>query len=123
MTPEFEKVLSWGGSPQATCSCGRVHYTSGGDFMEPGELAGLEAQRKEKPDRYIPTGDDSVSITTFNGMPYVWECPCGALAKIEELFWTHRAQIIAYYQARTQRELKEATDNAAALAGVSNPRD
>lgn len=83
--------------------------------MDEGELALLEASRKGRPDHYFPTTDDSVSITTFNGVPYVWGCPCGALDKIEELFWRNRAQIIAYYQARTQRELKEATDNAAAI--------
>lgn len=120
MTPEFEKTLSWGGTPQAQCACGRIHYASDGDFMEPGELDGLEAKRKEHPDRYIPTTDDSVSITTFRGVPYVWACPCGALDGLENLFWSNRAQIIAYYRARTQRELAEATGNAAALDGVSD---
>lgn len=122
MTPEFERILSWGGSPQAQCVCGRIHFTSGGDFMEEGELDRLNENHKRAPDTYIPTTDDSVSITTFNGVPYVWQCPCRALEKLEELFWRHRAQIIAYYQSRTQRELKEATANAAALAGVSNTK-
>lgn len=121
MTPEFEKILSWGGSPQAQCACGRIHYTSGGDFMEPGELDRLNANNRRAPATYIPTTDDSVSITHFNGVPYVWECPCRALEKIEGLFWNHRAEIIAYYQARTQRELNEATVNAAALNGLKDP--
>lgn len=90
--------------------------------MEEGELDRLNENHKRAPDTYIPTTDDSVSITTFNGVPYVWQCPCRSLEKVEQLFWEHRAQIIAYYQARTQRELKEATDNVAALAGVSNSK-
>lgn len=102
------------------CGCGRVHYASGGDNMEEGELAGLEAKRKENPDRYIPTTDDSVAITDVFGAVCVWECPCGWAENIERHLWSRRRDIIAYYQSRTQRELQEATANAAALAGMSN---
>jgi len=123
MTTEFEKLFSWGGTPQAQCGCGRVHYASGGDFMEEGELAGLEAKHKEKPDRYIPTTDDSVGITDVFGVTHVWNCPCHWAEQMERHLWSRRREIIAYYQARTQRELKEANENAAALAGVSNGRD
>lgn len=48
MTAEFEKLFSWGGTPQAQCGCGRVHYAQDGHYMEPGELDGLEAKRKNK---------------------------------------------------------------------------
>jgi hypothetical protein len=116
MTKEFEEILSWGGTPQAQCGCGRVHYASGGDFMEEGELAGLEAKHKAQPDRYIPTTDDSVGLTEVGGVTYVYDCPCRGLERVESLFWNNRARIIAYYKARTARELKEATDNAAGLA-------
>lgn len=122
MTPEFDQLFSWGGTPQAMCGCGRVHYASGGDFMEEGQLAGLEAKRKENPDRYIPTTDDSVGITDIFGVTYVFNCPCDWAEKIERHLWARRREIIAYYQARTQRELQEANENAAALAGVSNAR-
>ena len=120
MTPEFERILTWGGTPQARCGCGRVHYTSGGAFMEEGELAGLEAKRKEKPDRYIPTTDDSVSITDAFGVTYVWGCPCEWAEHMERKLWSARFDIITYYRERTQREIKEANENASALAGVSN---
>lgn len=123
MTPEFEKLFSWGGTPQAQCGCGRVHYASGGDFMEPGELAGLEEKRKQKPECYIPTTDDSVSITDVFGVTYVWQCPCGWAERMEHRLWALRKDVIAYFQARTARELKEANENAAALAGLSNKPD
>lgn len=118
MTPEFEKILSWGGTPQAQCGCGRVHYTSGGAFMEPGELAGLEAKRQCQPDRYIPSTDDSVSITDAFGVTYVWGCPCEWAEKMERALWSACREIIAYYRERTQRQIKEANDNAKALSGL-----
>lgn len=118
MTPEFEKMLSWGGTPQAQCGCGRVHYTAGGDFMDPGELAGLEAKRKEKPDRYIPTTDDSVSITDVFGVTYIWDCPCEWAERMERKLWANRRHIITYYRDRTQRELDEANASAKALDGL-----
>lgn len=91
--------------------------------MEEGELAGLEAKRKENPDRYIPTTDDSVGITDIFGVTYVFNCPCDWAEKIERHLWARRREIIAYYRARTQRELQEANENAAALAGMPNIPD
>jgi hypothetical protein len=120
MTPEFERMLQWGGSPQATCSCGRVHYTNSGDFMEPGELAELETKRAADKDGYIPDFEnDAVSIATFNGVSHVLGCKCGSLERIETFLWNHRQPFIEYYQKRTARELKEATANALALEGMS----
>lgn len=120
MTPEFERIFSWGGTPQAMCCCGRIHYASGGDFMEEGELAALEAKRKEKPDRYIPTTDDSVGIADVFGVIYVWNCPCNWAGHMESSLWSRRRQIIAYYQARAHRELQAANETATALAGIQD---
>lgn len=91
--------------------------------MEPGELEGLEAMHHAYPDRYIPVSEDSVGVTVFNGSSFVWNCPCRSLDKIEQLFWINRKAIIAYYQERTQRELKEAADTAAAIDGLPKGDD
>jgi len=89
--------------------------------MDAGELDGLNAKHKAEPDRYIPDGENSsVGITSINGVTHIFKCPCGSLDRIETFMWNHRRQFIGYYRARTQRELKEATNNAADLAGLSN---
>lgn len=118
MSPEFEKIFCWGGSPQASCSCGRVHYASGGEFMDEGELERLQNLHKRSPKTYIPTTDDSVGIATINGASYVWDCPCEWDKRLENFLWSHRADIIAFYQARTQREMEAATKTAAALSEI-----
>lgn len=90
--------------------------------MDPGELDGLNAKHKAEPDRYIPDGDNSsVGITSINGVTHVWNCPCGSLDRIEKFVWDHRRQFIEYYHARTQRELKEANDNAQAISQLKSP--
>lgn len=116
MTPEFEAILHWGGSPQATCGCGRVHFTDSGDFMEPGELDGLRAKAKANPDRYVADGEnDSVSIAEINGVVVVWGCKCAYGERAEAFLWNNRNAFLRYYQSRIEREKKEAEALAALL--------
>ncbi len=122
MTSEFEKLFSWGGTPQAECGCGRVHYAQDGHCMEPGELAGLEARRKKNPDRYVPTTDDSVSITDVFGVTYVWDCPCQWAEKMERHLWARRIPIMKYFTARSQRGAKESAETIAAISAASETK-
>jgi hypothetical protein len=120
MTKEFEAMLSWGGSPTATCQCGRKHYVATGENMDDGELAALEANRKAKPDLYIPdNASSSISVGDFNGVSHVFDCPCGSLDRLEGVFWNHRNAVIRYFHARTERELHDAQANAALLTKLS----
>lgn len=109
MTAEFEALLRWGGSPQATCGCGRVHFTDSGDFMEPGELDRLRAKAKAEPDRYIADGDnDSVSSATLAGVTAVWGCRCRYFERLESFLWSNREVFLRYYRSRIHREKSEA---------------
>ncbi len=116
MTREFEELLNWGGSPQATCGCGRVHFTESGDFMEPGELDGLRAKAKAEPDRYIGDSEnDAVSIATVGGVTAVWGCKCGHFDRVEAYLWGNRDMFLRYYRTRIEREKKEAEASSALL--------
>lgn len=118
MTPEFESILSWGGSPRATCGCGRVHFADSGDNMEPGELDGLRSKANTEPDHYIADGEnDSVSIATVNGVTAVWGCKCGYFDRVEAFLWNNRAGFLAYYRKRMDREKKEAAAIESNLPG------
>lgn len=120
MTKEFEAIISWGGTPAATCACGRKHYVGSGENMEDGELALLQAKHIANPDRYIPDHQNSsISVGTLNGVTAVWECPCGYFERMEEFLWEGRERIIAYYVARTAREQTEANANSSLLSKLA----
>lgn len=118
MTREFEAVLSWGGTPVARCGCGRTHYVATGENMEPdGELQRLEAEHKARPKDFIPDHESSsISIGVFNGVPYVYDCPCGALDRLEAFFWDNRKALMRYFRDRAERELADAHATAALAA-------
>lgn len=121
MTPEFEKMIAWGGTPVAQCLCGRTHYVASGENMDhDGELQRMEARHKADPKRYIPDPDNSsISVGTFNGSgPYVWNCPCGALDRLEIYLWENRNAIVTYIRERAARELKDATALNEAVSGI-----
>ena len=117
ISDHFDKALQgWGGTPVATCQCGRIHYTGMGTDMDPGELEKLEAKRKAQPEKYIPDPDnDSIGVVTFNGVTHVWNCPCESLARWEEWIWNNRELITRYLRARIDSELKAATEQAERL--------
>jgi hypothetical protein len=116
ISDHFDKALqSWGGTPVATCHCGRIHFVANGANMDEDELQGLEAKHKAEPARYIPGDGDSIGICTFNGVSHVWNCPCESLARAEEWIWAHREIITRYLRARLDAELKSATEQAERL--------
>jgi hypothetical protein len=119
MSPEFDKLLQWGGTPVALCGCGRTHYVASGDSMEPGELARFEEKRRRSPQHYIPdVENDSVGITEWFGETLVWNCPCRRLEHFEAKLWANRERIIQYFKDRSMRELNEATANLASISGL-----
>lgn len=121
MTEEFDKSLfGWGGTPVATCNCGRIHYVANGENMDDGELADLERKRGEdKKGIYVRRSEgDSVGIIEVGGVVHVWGCECGSLDKIENFLWSNRDWIIRYYKARTTREQKEASAISNNLEGI-----
>jgi hypothetical protein len=116
ISDHFDKALQgWGGTPVATCQCGRIHFAESGENMDPGELDALKAKRKADPSKYITAEGDGVGVITFNGVTHVWNCPCESLARIEEWIWAHRETITRYLRARLDAEAKAATEQAERL--------
>jgi hypothetical protein len=90
--------------------------------MEPGELDGLNAKQKLEPNRYFPDEQsDAVSVGTFFGVPYVWNCPCDRLTRFEDFLWSNRRALLTYFETRIDREQKQAIADMAAFAAI--PKD
>lgn len=122
MTPEFEELFDWCGSPVNTCGCGRTHFTASGDNMDEGELIALNAKAKLYPDRYTPDAENhSVSSADIAGKHVVWGCKCGHAERVEAFLWDNRDRFLRYYRARIERAKKEAEATAAELSKINFP--
>lgn len=116
ISDHFDKALQgWGGTPIATCQCGRVHCATESRDITPEEREVFEKNRRQLPDRYIAGEGDGIGIVTFNGVGHVWNCPCESLARAEEWIWAHRETITRYLRARLDAEAKTAAAQAERL--------
>ncbi len=104
----IEDLVCGYGTPVNNCEhCGRVHYDSTGEFMEPGELAELKRHAKEEPEKYIPH-DGTVHWGWACGKQTVIGCPCNFLGWFENLIWKNRQGISQYLRKKSAALLNEA---------------
>lgn len=116
----FWSVCTPGGSPQATCCCGRIHFASGTrSEHDYGELERLQDEAAKEPDRFVEDSqDDSIAIATIDGVPFCYGCPCGKLARYENFIWHNREMIVKYIKKRVTAEAAKASADQEALAGL-----
>jgi hypothetical protein len=96
------------GTKVASCEhCGRVHYDSTGEFMEEGELEGLNLKAEKEPEKYIGH-DGSICIGDLMGKQIVVDCPCNFLGWFEATIWINRELISEYLIKKSEEKLKEA---------------
>lgn len=108
-TELFQRIICRGGTPQAECGCGRIHYEGTGEFMHEGELSLLTLRHNQEPDRYLPC-DGSPSVGSIAGVTYVVGCPCNQLRKVEEFLLMNRATILRYFVEGAETQLDEAME-------------
>jgi hypothetical protein len=108
---EFLAVLSRGGCLVTDCICGHTYFATNHDgqgHYDENELERLRAKALEEPTKYTEEPDcDTIHVATFQGVNYVVDCPCGRLAKLEQLLWNAKDTLLQYYRLRTDREAQE----------------
>lgn len=118
---EFTDAFCHSSSPAADCEfCGRTHFATGGhSCLEQEEVGRYRERAKAEPQNYIEDrGNDAIGWGLIDGRQAVWDCPCGTLARYERWIWGHRGPIAEYLKARAAKELRDASRNAAATAGL-----
>jgi len=98
--------------------CGRVYFATRdcGDYDE-GELEDLRARAAKEPDKYIEV-DYFTTRVSVDGKGYADGCRCNMVRRYEDWIWANRRGILAYLQSRTERRLKEATEEADSMRAV-----
>ena len=112
---------SGGGTPVATCSCGRTTYCDS-DHYEEGEREDLDSSRNADPQRMLYIEDDYVSIYVLWDITFVFGCPCGGLKNLENQIWHHRAQIAKYLAIRARANVADANAVLDSLALTESPQ-
>jgi len=105
---DLARCLAWGGTPSAQCSCGRFHFDSTGEYMEPGELEGLERRAQEAPGQYF-SEPGSVRVCV-HGATFVDGCQCGWLERAAEMLIKNRLIIAKFYRRRAEAFLRESEE-------------
>ena len=117
------------GSDEIECGwCGRYHMAPDNDYDERDDMDRqqykeyCEEQKKNNPDGVVLHYDcDSISAQEFNGIMFVWGCPCNGLTRYERFIWAERDTIRNYLKVRIEQEHQwaeqELTKNK--LAGIS----
>jgi hypothetical protein len=114
------------GSPDLTCGwCGRVHLCPDWSFYQEEDGSWekyCKEEYKENPEGVVLHYDcDGISGQEFNGIMFVWGCPCNGLTRYEKFIWNERDTIRNYLKCRIEQEAEwaeqELTKNK--LAGIS----
>jgi len=114
---EFYDAFSAGwGSNWVTCACGRSYMTTHiNNIAEEEDYLFFEQMCKEKPDMYIDTYNQGVSMINL-GQDYVDGCACGNVYRYEQWIWTHRDSIMKYIKARSAKEVVKVQEELQKLA-------
>lgn len=120
MSPEFEAVLDWAGSPTERCSCGRLHVAAGvHSLVGTTELEEYREKQLDPKEKIVIHEDaDGMSLTDTLGPILVWGCECGKLEQYEQFLWSRRTRIAKFLRARADREAKESADAKEALKNL-----
>lgn len=96
------------GSPSITCTCGRRHHAVDSNYINANEAEGMKADAASNPERVVLSfACDGISAKCVGDFTIVPDCPCGVMAKLEQLVWAERARILAYYKARRDQDADE----------------
>lgn len=117
---DFWDSFTCAGSLVVDCVCGRTHFSTRPDAgtWEDGELEKLLQSAIDKPDRYIPTDDDSVSVGVMDGCPICYGCPCKTAAKYERFILSNESAILDYFRRVAKRKRIEVERSEAALSAA-----
>ena len=114
------------GSPDLTCGwCDRLHLCPDASCYRDEEDGSwreyCNEEKKNNPEGVILHYDcDGISAQEFNGIMFVWGCPCNGLTRYEKFIWNERDTIRNYLKVRIEQEAEwaeqELTKNK--LAGI-----
>lgn len=105
---EFMSVLSWCGSPDCSCGCGRLHSALLSSVWSEEEVSKLRSRAHDNPGQcFVYEDKEDIMVAEIANMRFVKGCPCGQLVSLEKFVWTGRKEVLDYYklvQDKMERE-------------------
>ena len=102
-------------------ACGRIHFSEDNGLAEyeKNEYRSLVSKNKRNPDKYIMhDANDGLSFSNIFGKQVVFSCKCNYARFVEDGLTDHFNSILSYFDAITEEDLKEATQEREAVKAL-----
>ncbi len=108
----MDAITEHNGTTFAHCDfCGRTWFTSRCE-----EVESMRERQKEKPDKYIESGDDGLGFGWIDGKQYVYGCCEEKVKRYADWVWGHRTIIMSYLKKRAASNAEQAARDLAEVS-------